>query len=305
MTDLKKDTEDTEELPKAKVKTRRWNFPVVWVVPVIAAIVTAYLVYDRVQEFGPKITIKFKNGSGLKIGQTPIKYRGVQVGEVTAVELTEDQQNVLVKARLRRSAASMAREGAVFWIVRPEMGLSNIAALGTVITGPEIAVLPGTGKDQAEFVGLESSPVAVEGNGLKIVLVSGRAGSLIASSPVYYRGVEVGTIQDIQLNNDARTVDIHVFIKQRYANLVRSSSKFWNVSGVDVSIGLFRGMEINMESLRSLAVGGIAFATPNDPKGKPAKDGMVFSLHDKANKEWLEWAPKILIPREKQLEKSR
>jgi paraquat-inducible protein B len=288
-----------ERLPKAKVKIRRWVFPVVWIVPVIAALVAAYLVYDRVQEFGPKITIKFKNGSGLKIGQTPIKYRGVQIGEVTAVELTEDQQNVLVKIRLRRSAASVAREGAVFWIVRPEMGLSNIAALGTVITGPEIAVLPGTGKDQKEFVGLESSPVAVEGNGLKIVLVSGRAGSLVASSPVYYRGVEVGTIQDIQLSTNATAVDIHVFIKQRYANLVRTSSKFWNVSGVDVNIGLFRGMEVNMESLRSLAVGGIAFSTPTDPKGKPARDGMVFSLHDKPTKEWLEWAPKIPVPREK------
>ena len=299
MSDLQNNPETAEELPKAKVKIKRWNFSVVWVVPVIATIVAGYLVYDRAQEFGPKITVKFKNGSGLKIGQTPIKYRGVQIGEVTAVELSEDQQNVLVKARLRRSAAPIARQGAVFWVVRPEMGLSNLTALGTVITGPEIAVLPGTGKAQTEFVGLESSPVAVEGKGLKIVLVSDRLGSLVASSPVYYRGFEVGTIQDIQLSTNATTVNIYVFIKQRYANLVRDGSKFWNVSGVDVSIGLFRGMEINMESLRSLAIGGIAFATPNDLKGNPAKAGMVFPLHDKPNKEWLEWAPKIPIPREK------
>lgn len=299
MSDTQNNPEVAEELPKAKVKRRRWNLPVVWVVPVVAAIVAGYLIYDRVREFGPKITIKFKDGSGLKAGQTPIKYRGVQIGEVTAVELSEDQQHVLVKVRLRHSAASIAQEGAVFWVVRPEVGLSNVAALGTVITGPEIGVLPGNGEPKSEFVGLESSPVALEREGLKIVLRSSRPGSLRSSSPVYYRGVEVGTVQEVQLSADATMVDIHVFIKQRYAKLVRSGSKFWNVGGADVSVGLFRGLELKMESLRSLMAGGITFATPNDPKAKPAKNGTVFILYGEPKKEWLEWAPKISIQPER------
>lgn len=299
MNDSQENPEVADELPRAKVRRRRWGVPVVWVVPVVAAIVAGYLVYDRVQEFGAKITIKFKDGSGLKTGQTPIKYRGVPIGEVAAVELSEDQQHVLVKARLRRSALSIAREGSVFWIVRPEVGIANITGLGTVITGPHIGVLPGTGEAKSEFVGLESAPVALERKGLKIVLRSSRLGSLKPSSPVYYRGIEVGAVQDSQLGNNSTTVDIQVFVRQRYVNLVRNGSKFWNVSGVDVSFGLFRGVEINLESLRSLVAGGIAFATPNDPKGKAAKDGMVFRLYEKPKKEWLEWTPEIPIPPEK------
>ncbi len=108
----------------------------------------------------------------------------------------------------------------------------------------------------------------------------------------------MGAVEDSQLSANATTVDIHVFIKQRYAKLVRSGSKFWNVSGADVSAGLFRGVEIKVESLRSLVAGGIAFATPNDPKAKPAKDGMVFPLYGEPKKEWLEWAPQIPIPPE-------
>lgn len=299
MNDSQENPEVADELPRAKVRRRRWGVPVVWVVPVVAAIVAGYLVYDRVQEFGAKLTIKFKDGSGLKTGQTPIKYRGVPIGEVAAVELSEDQQHVLVKARLRRSALSIAREGSVFWIVRPEVGIANITGLGTVITGPHIEVLPGTGEAKSEFVGLESAPVALERKGLKIVLRSSRLGSLKPSSPVYYRGIEVGAVQDSQLGNNSTTVDIQVFVRQRYVNLVRNGSKFWNVSGVDVSFGLFRGVEINLESLRSLVAGGIAFATPNDPKGKAAKDGMVFRLYEKPKKEWLEWTPEIPIPPEK------
>jgi paraquat-inducible protein B len=293
MNESQNNSEVAADLPKAKVKKSGRYFSIVWTVPVIAIILAAYLVYDQLQQSGPRITISFKDGSGLRTGQTPIKYRGVQIGDVIAVELSQDHQAVLVKARLQRSAASIAREGAVFWIVRPEVGIGNITGLGTVITGPEVDVLPGTGKAQSEFVGLENAPVALEEKGLKIVLITGRLGSLRPSSPVYYRGVEVGTIQQCDLSPNAATVAVQALIKQRYAKLVRKGSKFWNVSGADVSLSLFRGLEVNMESLRSLAAGGVAFATPDDPNDQPAKDGAAFSLYDKPAKEWLEWAPNI------------
>jgi paraquat-inducible protein B len=114
-------------------------------------------------------------------------------------------------------------------------------------------------------------------------------------SPVYYRGIEVGTVQDIRLSSNAVAAEIHLFIRQRYARLVRSGSRFWNVSGVDVNVGLFRGVEVNVESLRSLVLGGVAFATPIDPKAEPVRNGTVFNLYEKPEKEWLDWAPAIPI----------
>jgi paraquat-inducible protein B len=289
----------SEELPEAKEEVRKWSFPVVWVVPLVAAIVAGYLILHRAYESGPKITIAFKDAGGLKAGQTPIKYRGVPVGEVTALELEGNLQRVLVRARLRRSGSAIAREGSVFWIVRPEVGIGNITGLTTVMTGPEIEVLPGAGKPKSEFVGLENPPVAQERKGLKIILRAARMGSLKLGSPVTYRGIEVGAVQDSRLGPDATTVDIHVYIKRRYEKLVRNGSKFWDVSGIDVKAGLFRGLEINVESLRTVMAGGIAFATPDDPKDGAAKDGATFLLNDKPRKEWLEWAPKIPIPPEK------
>jgi paraquat-inducible protein B len=197
-------------LPTAKMMPWRWRLHVVWVVPIVAALIAGYLVVDRVRESGSTITIKFQDGGGLRIGQTPIKYRGVPIGEVTGVKLSEDQQHVLVMARLQSSAASIAREGSIFWIVRPEVGIGNITGLRTVVTGPEIQVLPGTGKSASEFVGQERAPVTVEGEGLKIVLRAGRLGSLKPHSPVYYRGIEVGAVYELQLSADATTVDIRI-----------------------------------------------------------------------------------------------
>jgi paraquat-inducible protein B len=298
MTESEKNAKAGEELPKSRVRKDKWSFPVVWVVPLLAAIVAGYLVYHRVQDYGPTVRITFEDGSGLVTGQTPIKYRGVPIGQVEALELSKNLERVVVTARLRRSAISIARKGSEFWIVRPEVGVGNITGLGTVITGPEIAVQPGTGAVQSLFVGLERPPVAPTGKGLRVVLRSRHLGFLRPNSPVYYRGIEVGAVQDSQLGADATKVDINVFIQPRYAKLVREGSRFWDVSGVEVHFNLFHGLEINLESVKSLVSGGIAFATPAG--SKPARDGMVFRLYDGPSKEWLEWVPEIAIPPEKQ-----
>ncbi len=289
------DPETAGALPRAKVRGKRWNFPVVWVVPLVAAIVAGYLVYHRAREYGPEITITFKDASGLKARETPINYRGVLLGEVTGLELGADRQHVVVKARLRRQAAAIARDGTAFWIVRPEVGIGNITGLGTVITGPQIEASPGAGKPRTDFVGLDNPPVPSERQGFKVVLVAGHLGSLKAGSPVYYRGVEVGAVQRAELGADATTVHIHVVIGRHFAHLVRGGTKFWSASGIDMRLGLFRGLEVNVESLRTLIAGGIAFATPDDPKDGPARDGAVYPLYDKPDRKWLAWAPRIPI----------
>lgn len=299
MSDAKKLTEPATPLPEARLRKTWRIFRVVWVVPLLAVVVAAYVVVDRIREMGPAITIMFKDVNGLKIGQTPIKYRGVPIGEVTAFELNEDLQQVRVTARLQRAAAAIAREGSAFWIVRPEVGAASITGLGTVISGPEIGVLPGSGKPRSDFVGLENSPVLREDKGLKVVLLSRHLKSLKPTSPIYYRGIEIGAVQQTQLGADATEAQVHVLIKQRYANLVRDGAKFWNVSGVDANIGLFSGVEINIESLPALMAGGIALAVPEGASARPVKDGAIFRLHEKPEQRWLQWAPKIALAAEK------
>lgn len=282
-------------LPAATLRQRRWRFPVVWVVPLIAAIVAATLVYNRLQEFGPTITIRFRDGSGVKADQTEIRYRGVPVGQVTTLELSPDQEHVVVTARLRHTAAGLAKEGALFWIVRPEVGFGTVRGLSTVLTGAYIQSRPGRGKDRTAFTGLESASPTLGQAGLSVTLAARQVGSVRIGSPVFYRGIEVGSVTAADLGPDATAAHITVFVPQRFARLVRIGSRFWLQSGVDVSFGLLRGLEVNVESLRSLVTGGIAFATPDDPGGS-VKDGTLFLLHERPQTEWLEWMPKISIP---------
>ena len=285
-----------EETPKARVRRRR-VFRLVWIVPAMAIAVAAYLLWQRMQEYGPEVRVTFADGGGLRVGQTPVRYRGVQVGEVIGVALSQDEKRAVVRIRLMRSGAGLAREGSRFWIVRPRVGLGQVTGLTTVLSGPEINVIPGKPGEPAkyEFTGLDNPPSSVEG-GLQIVL-RGEHPKMRADAPVYYRGVEVGVVQKIDLAPNALSADVHVVIYPRFAPLVREGSSFWDVNGLNVKAGLMKGLEIELESLRSFLSGGIEFATP--PGTPRAKPGTVFFLYSEPKKEWLGWAPKIPIAPEK------
>jgi paraquat-inducible protein B len=287
-----------EELPRARVRRRRL-FNLAWIIPILAAAVAGWLIWQRMYEHGPEVALSFKDGGGLRVGVTPVKYRGVVIGEVSGVGLSEDRERVLVRVRLQRPAADIAREGAVFWIVRPQVGFGNITGLNTVLTGPEIQVLPGKSDapKRFEFAGLDAAPVGLGTPGLKIVLRAERPRSIRQNTPVHYRGVEVGMVQKVDLAPNSISADIDVLIFERYAGLVRQGSVFWDTSGVNVRGGLLRGIEVDIESLRAIATGGIEFATPSE-KAPRVKSGTVFFLHENPKDEWLAWLPRIPVPPE-------
>ena len=281
-----------EELPKARIRRRRL-FRVVWVVPVIALAVAAYLVWQHMRSVGPEISIRFDDAAGLRVGQTPVNYRGVQVGEVIGIALSADRKQAEVKVRLHKDAAPIATEGAQFWIVRPQIGLGNVTGLNTVLSGPEINVRPGNGeKAVTEFNGLANAPVALGVPGLRLVLRTERPKGVRVNTPVNYRGVEVGFVHKIELAPNTASADLHILIHSRYAGLVRAGSAFWNTSGISAQGGILKGIELEIESLRTLVTGSIEFATPSE-KSPPVKPGTVFFLHDKPKDEWLAWSAKI------------
>lgn len=281
-----------EQIPKARVRRRRL-FRLIWVVPVIALAVAVYLVWQHMRSIGPEISIRFPDASGVRVGQTPLNYRGVQVGEVTGIELAEDRRQARVKVRLHKSAAPLATEGALFWIVRPQLGLNQVTGLSTVLSGPEINFIPGKGGElQKEFAGLDAAPVALGMPGLRLILRAERPKGVRLNTPVNYRGVEVGMVHRIELAPNSTSADLHVLIHSRYANLVRAGSAFWNTSGITATGGILKGIEVELESLRTLYTGAIEFATPTE-KAPRVKPGTVFFLHDKPKDEWLAWSPKI------------
>jgi paraquat-inducible protein B len=266
------------ELPEVEVKQRR-GISLVWLIPLVAAAIAIWLGYTTLQEKGPTITITFDNAEGLEAGKTQVKYRNVEVGLVDSVALSEDLSHIVVTASLDKSMAGHMNEGTQFWIVRPRVGFGGISGLGTLLSGAYVEFDPGNGSATRAFAGLaEPPPIASRVPGTKFVLRADRLGSIGRGAPVYYRNIPVGKVLGYELAEDKQDLIVDVFVDAPNDQLVRSDSRFWNASGVNVSVGA-DGFDVALESLEALLAGGIAFDTPGiDQPGEAATAGTSFPL---------------------------
>lgn len=278
MADNNKET--MSHLPKAKLHEPRRRLSLIWMVPILAALAAGWLVFESVRKTGPTLIIDFADGSGVKANQTVLRYRGVQVGEVRSVSLTKDAKHVEVVARLDQSAASLARAGTLFWIVRPQVSAGGLRGLETIVSGSYIQIRPGDGQPTTHYTGLEHGPSAEAiADSLEVTLVAPDAGSLASGSPIYFRGMEVGAVQTLTMSKDTHMIIVHAAIDPSYASLVCTNTQFWNAGGVNVDLHLF-GVNFRAETFKSLLAGGIAFKTPS-PAGPPAPAGSIFPLYSK------------------------
>ena len=277
-------------LPRATI-VRSQMGRLLWLVPLAALLLCAWYVVHDVVAAGPAITIYFQNVTGLQEQNSLLQYRGEKIGIVTGLKLTSDHRLVAVQARLDSVAAGLARQGSIFWIVRPELKPGSVSGLGTLVSGNFIDVQPGDGAPTNVFTGAAQEPIAPI-PALEIVLRSPKLGSLQPRSPVFYREIQVGEVVSCRLSDDAREVLIHVRVDQEYAPLVRLNSKFWNAGGIQIHLGLFSGANISAESAQTLLSGGISFATPPELQAA-ATNGAEFSLNEKPEDAWVAWSPAI------------
>lgn len=240
------------------------------------------------------LTLHMENGAGIGRG-TRIRYRGIVIGRIISVELDQDLEHVRARAGVMRKTARLFTEHSTLWLVEPQIGLSGARHLETILTGPYIDVRPGPGRPATEFtVQSRTTASSVPASGLNVVLETPRLGSLKRGSPVYFRQISVGRVTGFDLAPDARNVLVHVNIRPEYERLVYTGTKFWNVSGVEISAGLFSGVSIDTESLEAILIGGVAFATPEgEKKGRPARDNDLFILHEQGRDRWRQWQPAL------------
>ncbi|MBB3104149.1 PqiB family protein [Azomonas macrocytogenes] len=256
---------------------------------------------DGALKQGVPIEISLQRADGLHPG-VPIRYRGLEVGRIDSVDLSEDLQSVRLKALITEAQEQIVRAGSIFRVIRPELGLLKTANLDTLVFGPYIEVQPakGSAAKQTRFVGLEGPQAPLADEGLSLVLSAPRLGSIKPGNPVTYREIVVGRVVDYELGPNADRVLIKVRIEPRFSPLVHTGSRFWESSGLDMDFDLLKGARIRSESLETLLQGGIAFATPAGEKmGRSALPGQTFVLFKSPQDEWLEWAPKIALDKKK------
>src|SRR5574337_544738 len=263
---VEQDQPPRDELPRPVVQQRRFRESLIWLVPVLAALVGLSLVIHNWLQAGPQITISFQSAEGLDAGKTPGEYKNVVIGRVKTIHLSADHSHVLVEVALEKSAKGFATKGTRYWVVRPRIGLGGVSGLDTLFSGAFIGADVGESNEpQDDFVALEAPPAVTHGAlGRSFVLHADDLGSLDVGSPVYYRRIQVGRVASYALDRDGKGVSVQIFIDGPNDRFVTKSSRFWNASGVDLSVGA-NGLKLNTQSLAAVLAGGVAFQDPPGP----------------------------------------
>ncbi|CBS89994.1 intermembrane transport protein PqiB [Azospirillum lipoferum] len=266
--------------PEVAVSTRR-RLSLLWLLPLVAALIAGWLGWRWLEDRGPQIVITFQSGDGLEAGRTRIKHKNVDLGVIESVRLSDDLSQVIATARMDRAAGRHLKEGTRFWVVAPRLSLAGVSGLSTVVSGTYVEMEPGGGEDRREFDALDDPPVIrADVPGRSFSLKAEQLGSLAQGSPVYFRGVQVGEVMGYNLSPQDRTVSVSVFVRAPYEGLVREGSRFWRSSGIQFTAGA-EGLKFQTESLKTLALGGVVLETPPDPQaGEQAKDWSTFTLYE-------------------------
>jgi paraquat-inducible protein B len=262
------------------VPTKRTRLSLVWFIPIVAALVGAWVAVTRVLGEGPKITIVFRSAEGLEAGKTKIHYNGVDIGTVTTIRLSDDHQRVITTAQMAPKTEGFLVEDTRFWVVRPRISGANVTGLGTLISGSYIGMEIGASKEnKRDFVALETPPV-ITGDvpGRFFVLKTPDLGSLDNGTPLYFRRLQVGKVASYELDKDGKFLTVKVFVRAPYDQYVNPDTRFWHASGIDVSLSA-SGLSLQTQSVLSILIGGIAFETAaTGPLLPPAEANAVFTL---------------------------
>jgi paraquat-inducible protein B len=270
------DAPDNSPHPTASVvgrsERRRWRVSPVWIIPLVAVVIGAWLAWDTLSKKGPTITISFQSAEGLQAGQSQLKFKDIVLGTVQHFALTKDRRRVLVRVATTRDAEPLLTDGTSFWVVKPRLFAGSVSGLDTLLSGAYVQMRPaegGGGAAKRDFVGLEDPPVLdSEVPGRTFLVKASRLGSISLGSPIFFRDLTVGEVLGWDLGDMASSVTIHAFVRAPYDKYVHNDSRFWNASGVSVKLG-GNGVEVQVESLRAILLGGIAFETPEEKAPSP------------------------------------
>jgi len=250
-----------DDLPRAVADPpRRKRLPFVWILPSLVVVVAAFVVVQQKLAQGPSVDINFQGADGIEANKTKIRYKDVDIGDVTDIHVSKDRKKVVVTARIHRDAREYLMEDTRFWVVRPRFSGGNISGLGTIVSGAYIAVDVGrSSTERRSFDGLEVPPIVTSDlPGREFVLHADDIGSLSVGSTVFYRHISVGQVVAYSLDPGGASVTIKVFVYQPYDRYVTATARFWQASGFDMSVNS-DGVKLRTESLASILEGGIAF----------------------------------------------
>ena len=282
---------NNEDMTKAVVKKPR-RFTLVWVIPLLAMIITAMLIWNNTINVGPVIKITMADAEGMEAGKTLVKFRSVVVGTVKEINLSQDFSKTVLTVQMKPDTKELLNHKTKFWVVKPRIENTSVSGLETILSGAYLQLLKGDDKNfEDEFVCLDTPPVSTEsGYGKNIYLESPESKKVQLGDPLIYKGFKVGSVTYVALDTEHNLIRYTVYIEEKYKHLVGKNSVFWIYNGLDFSLGA-SGIDVSIDSIQNILQGGIVFDNLDndgrDLKSKPEIE--TYTLYDDKKKAHLNY----------------
>ena len=271
-----------DDLPAAVPARTLWGrLQLVWILPAVVVLAGAFVVIREKLAQGTSIEIRFANAEGLETNKTKVRYKDVEIGEVAAIRVSDDRKEVIVTADIHRDASSYLVDDTRFWVVRPRVSGAGVSGLATLVSGAYISVDVGhSAVSRDHFVGVEIPPiVTADLPGREFILHADDLGSLDIGSAVFYRHITAGQVVGYALDPGGTGVTIKVFINSPFDAYVTGATRFWQASGIDMSVNA-DGVKLRTESLASILEGGVSFGTQPSVTPAPVAVDTAFRLYE-------------------------
>jgi len=288
----------TSKIPEHKPAiniVQREGISAIWLVPIIAVFFASWLFFKGLSERGVFIQIQFDSVSGIVVGKTEVRYKGLTIGVVKSVEVAENLRSVIVEIEMIASTKDMLTNNTQFWYVTADVSMQGVSGLETLFSGSYINISPdvtGEGESQREFIALQQAPpLDVNTAGLHITLKTNTLGSLSENSQVTFKQIPVGKVSGFDFDSDNNQVYVNIFIEPEYAHFVQKNSRFWNASGISMTGSITTGINVKTGSLSSILLGGIAFdneievteeddnSLGNELTKETGRSGLIYQLY--------------------------
>ena len=258
------------------------KFSAIWLVPVMALIITAWMLYQHQINKGHTIFVKMQNAEGIVAGKTEVKVRNVKVGLVDSLRLQLEQNAVIARVQIDTHYDDLLTEDAKLWIVKPRINESGISGMNTLLSGVYLELEPGQSETRSTLFTLQDEPALISPDvmGKRFSLTANQAEVLDVGSGIYFRNYKIGQIESAKFNIDELTMEYGIFIFAPYDKLITTNAIFWVSAGVNISLST-EGIDVSTGSLSKLIKGGISVDyPPNSHAADQAPALNQYKLHE-------------------------
>ncbi|MEF1291975.1 PqiB family protein, partial [Vibrio sp. M260118] len=231
---------------------------------------TQFRLYPDIKTAGRGIAIKIALPDDSEISENgaPIMYRGIEVGQITDLELSSGRDSIVASAAIQPAFSDMLTTGSRFILQEAKVSLSGVENLANIVKGNFLTIVPGEGKRSRKFSAVRKDEFnRQQARSMSLNLIAENSFGLDKGANILYRGISVGSVTQVKLEEDQVRLD--ALVDSDYAHLIKSQSRFFVTGSASAEL-TESGLNISVPPAKQLLTGSISFVSEGESSPQDA-----------------------------------